>query len=142
MQDTYQNLKKTLKSLPERSAYHYYHVLPDYVKKGLDKINYVAVVIQNETPLSESVDLDDYNGYHTRYRKAVKEDGTTDSGQFVGLPMSKPEYLRAKRIYRDLHTAHEGDIERCCKAVREKRMNVEFPVPHGKMTELETKLLY
>lgn len=142
MKDTYQHLKKLLKSLPERSAYHYYHVLPDYVKDNLKKIDYISVEIQNETPLSESVDLDDYTSYHARYKRAVKEDGTTDSGQFVGLPMSKPEYLRAKRIYRDLHTAHEGDIEGCCKAVREKRINVKFPVPHDKMTELETKLLY
>lgn len=150
MNPSIKSLSRALRPLEESNAFlHYWYYLPEEIRKALLATGeWLEEDPEQEDDkkesLFEALDLDDYASYRDRYKKKVNDEGVLETGQFVGMPMSRPEYNRAKRIYSSLVKAYERDIAMCCRAMREKSKDgahVRFPEPHPKMLELEAKLL-
>jgi hypothetical protein len=92
--------------------------------------------------IDESVGPDtDYHSYCKRYQSVVDSMGRVD-GKFVGLKMSRPDFLRTARVYHTLSRAYEDRMDNAVNQLADGDEDQQIPSPPKKMAELESKLLY
>lgn len=110
--------------------------------KATDEVAGLLADKKGREEVEESIGPDtDYNRYCKRYDSVVDSTGRKD-GKFVGLRMSKPQFLRAAKTYYTLARTYEDRMDSAVKRLADGEEEYDVPSPPSKMLELEAILLY